>query len=114
MADVFLGQFKLPKPHHALGAGAGTHAEQTAAVMTAYERVCASDRPDWVIVVGDVNSTMAATLVAKKLVLPVAHLEAGLRSFDRTMPVEINRVLTDPLAHLLWAPPPHPHANLAG
>ena len=113
MADVFLRQFKLPKPHHALGAGAGTHAEQTGAVMTAYERVCASDRPDWVIVVGDVNSTMAATLVAKKLVLPVAHLEAGLRSFDRTMPEEINRVVTDALADLLWTPSPDADENLA-
>ena len=72
MSEVFLRQFRLPRPRHSLGAGGGTHAEQTAAVMTAYERVCRVDRPDWVIVVGDVNSTMAATLVAKKLVLPVA------------------------------------------
>jgi len=88
--------------------GGGTHAAQTAA----YERVCQSDRPDWVIVVGDVNSTMAATLVAKKLVLPVAHLEAGLRSFDRTMPEEINRLVTDVLADLLWTPSSDADANL--
>jgi UDP-N-acetylglucosamine 2-epimerase (non-hydrolysing) len=112
MSDVFLRQFRLPRPHFALGAGGGSHAEQTAAVMTAYERVCLSDRPDWVIVVGDVNSTMAATVVAKKLLLSVAHLEAGLRSFDRTMPEEINRLVTDALADLLWTPSPDGDANL--
>jgi UDP-N-acetylglucosamine 2-epimerase (non-hydrolysing) len=112
MSDVFLRQFKLPKPHYALGAGGGSHAEQTAAVMTSYERICRDDRPDWVIVVGDVNSTMAATLVAKKLVLSVAHLEAGLRSFDRSMPEEINRLVTDALADLLWTPSPDGDANL--
>jgi UDP-N-acetylglucosamine 2-epimerase (non-hydrolysing) len=113
MSDIFLRQFGLPQPHYALGAGGGSHAEQTAAVMTAYERVCVADRPDWVVVVGDVNSTMAATIVAKKLVLPVAHLEAGLRSFDRTMPEEINRLVTDALADLLWTPSPDADANLA-
>jgi UDP-N-acetylglucosamine 2-epimerase (non-hydrolysing) len=97
MSEVFLRQFRLPKPDYALGCGGGSHAEQTAGVMTAYERVCLSDRPDWVIVVGDVNSTMATTLAAKKLMLKVAHLEAGLRSFDRTMPEEINRLVTDAL-----------------
>jgi UDP-N-acetylglucosamine 2-epimerase (non-hydrolysing) len=112
MSDVFLRQFNLPRPHYALGAGGGSHAEQTAAVMTAYERVCMTDPPDWVIVVGDVNSTMAATLAAKKLTLSVAHLEAGLRSFDRTMPEEINRLVTDALADLLWTPSPDGDANL--
>jgi UDP-N-acetylglucosamine 2-epimerase (non-hydrolysing) len=112
MSDVFLRQFKLPKPSYALGAGGGSHAEQTAAVLIAYERVCVADRPDWVVVVGDVNSTMAATLVAKKLLLPVAHLEAGLRSFDRTMPEEINRLVTDALADLLWTPSPDGDTNL--
>jgi len=112
MSEVFLRQFGLPRPHYALGAGGGSHADQTAAVMIAFERVCLSDRPDWVIVVGDVNSTMAATLAAKKLVLQVAHLEAGLRSFDRTMPEEINRLVTDTLADLLWTPSPDGDANL--
>jgi UDP-N-acetylglucosamine 2-epimerase (non-hydrolysing) len=112
MSDVFMLQFGLPKPQHMLHASGDTHAEQTAAVMIAYERVCISDRPHWVVVVGDVNSTMAATLVAKKLLLPVAHLEAGLRSFDRTMPEEINRLVTDALADLLWTPSKDADENL--
>jgi UDP-N-acetylglucosamine 2-epimerase (non-hydrolysing) len=95
-----------------LGIGSGSHAQQTAAVMVAYEGICTSKRPDWVVVVGDVNSTMAATIVAKKLVLPVAHLEAGLRSFDRTMPEEINRIVTDSIADLLWTPSPDADSNL--
>ena len=113
MSDVFLRQFGLPRPSHMLGVGSGSHAQQTAAVMVAYEGVCMSERPDWVVVVGDVNSTMAAAIVAKKLVLPVAHLEAGLRSFDRTMPEEINRIVTDSIADLLWTPSPDADANLA-
>ena len=95
MSDVFLRQFGLPRPSHLLGVGSASHAQQTAAVMVAYEGVCMSSNPDWVVVVGDVNSTMAAAIVAKKLLLPVAHLEAGLRSFDRTMPEEINRIITN-------------------
>ena len=112
MSDVFLRQFGLPRPTYMLGAGSGSHAQQTAAVMSAYEGVCLSARPDLVVVVGDVNSTMAAAIVAKKIVLPVAHLEAGLRSFDRTMPEEINRVVTDSIADLLWTPSPDADANL--
>ncbi len=104
MSDVFLEEFRLPKPHYSLGVGSGSHAEQTAAVMVAYEKIAVAERPDWVVVIGDVNSTLAATLVAKKLNLRVAHLEAGLRSFDRTMPEEINRIVTDALADLLWTP----------
>ena len=83
MSDVFLRQFGLPQPSYFLGVGSGSHAKQTAAIMIAYENICMSTRPDWVVVVGDVNSTMAAAIVAKKLLLPVAHLEAGLRSFDQ-------------------------------
>ena len=113
MSDVFLRQFGLPEPSHLLGVGSASHAKQTAAVMTAYEDVCMSTRPDWVVVVGDVNSTMAAAIVAKKLLLPVAHLEAGLRSFDRTMPEEINRIVTDSIADLLWTPSPDADENLA-
>jgi UDP-N-acetylglucosamine 2-epimerase (non-hydrolysing) len=113
MSDVFLRQFNLPRPSHMLGVGSASHAQQTAAIMVAYEGVCLSRRPDWVVVVGDVNSTMAAAIVAKKLGLPVAHLEAGLRSFDRTMPEEINRIVTDSIADLLWTPSPDADANLA-
>ncbi len=113
MSDVFLRQFGLPRPSRLLNVGSATHARQTAAVMIAYEDVCMSSRPDWVVVVGDVNSTMAATIVAKKLLLPVAHLEAGLRSFDRAMPEEINRIVTDSIADLLWTPSPDADANLA-
>ena len=82
-ADLFR-DLGLPEPEVYLGVGSGSHGEQTAAVMAAYERVCLESRPDWVVVVGDVNSTMAAALVAAKLCIPVAHLEAGLRSRDRT------------------------------
>ncbi|HZB93507.1 MAG TPA: UDP-N-acetylglucosamine 2-epimerase (non-hydrolyzing), partial [Stellaceae bacterium] len=94
------------------GVGSGTHAEQTAGVMLAYERACLAQRPSWVVVVGDVNSTLACALAAKKLSLPVAHLEAGLRSGDRTMPEEINRVVTDAIADLLWTPSADADANL--
>ncbi len=113
MSDVFLRQFGLPAPSYSLGIGSASHAKQTAAVMIAYEDVCVLARPDWVVVVGDVNSTVAAAIVAKKLLLPVAHLEAGLRSFDRTMPEEINRILTDSIADLLWTPSPDADLNLA-
>ena len=112
MSEVFLRELGLPKPDHALGVGSGTHAEQTAAVMTSYEKVAEAEQPAWVVVVGDVNSTMAATIAAKKLHLNVAHLEAGLRSFDRTMPEEINRLVTDALADLLWTPSADGDANL--
>jgi UDP-N-acetylglucosamine 2-epimerase (non-hydrolysing) len=112
MSEVFLRQFGLPQPSHMLGVGSGSHAQQTADVMVAYERICLLQRPDWVVVVGDVNSTMAATIAAKKMLLPVAHLEAGLRSFDRTMPEEINRIVTDAIADLLWTPSADADINL--
>ncbi|MBL8698828.1 MAG: UDP-N-acetylglucosamine 2-epimerase (non-hydrolyzing) [Alphaproteobacteria bacterium] len=104
MSDAFFRDLDLPKPHHFLGIGSGSHAEQTAGVMVAYERLCLSDRPDLVVVVGDVNSTVAAALVATKLHIPCAHLEAGLRSRDRRMPEEINRLVTDAISDLLWTP----------
>lgn len=112
MSDVFLQQLGLPQPDLHLGIGSGTHAEQTAGVMLAYERVCLDRAPDWIVVVGDVNATAACALVAKKLCLPVAHLEAGLRSGDRTMPEEINRIVTDAIADVLWTPSPDADANL--
>jgi UDP-N-acetylglucosamine 2-epimerase (non-hydrolysing) len=104
MSGSFFAEFGLPEPHVSLGVGSGSHAEQTARVMVAYEKVLQETRPDLVVVVGDVNSTMAATLAASKLHIRVAHLEAGLRSRDRRMPEEINRLVTDVLADILWAP----------
>jgi UDP-N-acetylglucosamine 2-epimerase (non-hydrolysing) len=104
MSDAFFADLNLPRPDIHLGVGSGTHAEQTGKVMIAYEQILTELRPDLIIVVGDVNSTVAATLAAVKLGLRVAHLEAGLRSFDRTMPEEINRILTDAIADILWTP----------
>jgi UDP-N-acetylglucosamine 2-epimerase (non-hydrolysing) len=115
MSDAFFKDLELPDPHIHLGIGSGSHAEQTGSVMMAYERVLLEEMPALVVVVGDVNSTMACTIAASKLVYPpsagqparrpiVAHLEAGLRSNDRTMPEEINRLVTDALADFLWTP----------
>ncbi len=112
MSGAFFADLGLPEPDIHLGVGSGSHAEQTAGVLVAYEKVCLAQAPDWVVVVGDVNSTIAATLAAKKLNLPVAHLEAGLRSGDRTMPEEINRILTDSVADLLWTPSADGEDNL--
>jgi UDP-N-acetylglucosamine 2-epimerase (non-hydrolysing) len=112
MSDVFWQDLDLPAPDLHLNVGSGTHAEQTAGVMVAYERGCLADPPDWVVVVGDVNSTAACAIVAKKLCLPLAHLEAGLRSGDRSMPEEINRLVTDAIADLLWTPSRDADENL--
>src|SRR5436190_1402017 len=98
MSKLFFEELQLPKPDVDLGVGSGTHAEQTAKVMVELEKLLTAHRPDLVVVVGDVNSTMAAAIVSAKLCLPVAHIEAGLRSFDRTMPEEINRLVTDALS----------------
>jgi UDP-N-acetylglucosamine 2-epimerase (non-hydrolysing) len=102
MSSVFFDQLGIPKPDVDLGIGSGTHAQQTAAIMAAFEPVVVDWRPDLVLVVGDVNSTLACALVACKLGIAVAHVEAGLRSFDRTMPEEINRLLTDQLSDFLF------------
>ena len=112
MSDVFFADLGIPAPDLHLGVGSGTHAEQTARVMLALESVLQRQRPDLVVVVGDVNSTLAASLVAVKLRIPVAHVEAGLRSFDRDMPEEINRMLTDAIADLLLTPSPDADLNL--
>jgi UDP-N-acetylglucosamine 2-epimerase (non-hydrolysing) len=132
MSDVFFQDLELPEPEIHLGVGSGTHAEQTGQVMMAYEKILIEKCPDLVIVVGDVNSTVACTLAAVKLPVhsskliaqsktkdsiskmrpQVAHLEAGLRSFDRTMPEEINRMVTDTLADILWTPSPDGDENL--
>jgi UDP-N-acetylglucosamine 2-epimerase (non-hydrolysing) len=112
MSDVFFDELGLPAPDVHLGVGSGTHAQQTARVMEAIEPVLVERQPDWVVVVGDVNSTVAAALVAAKLGLRVAHVEAGLRSFDRTMPEELNRIVTDHLADRLFTTEPSGGVNL--
>jgi UDP-N-acetylglucosamine 2-epimerase (non-hydrolysing) len=112
MSDVFFHELGIPAPKINLGVGSGSHAAQTAAIMTKFESVCLAEKPDWVVVVGDVNSTMACTLVCSKMGIRVAHVEAGLRSFDRTMPEEVNRVVTDALAELLLTPSPDADENL--
>src|SRR4051794_25905034 len=112
MSQLFLDELGLPPPDENLGVGSGSHAEQTARVMIGIEPVLLARRPRWVVVYGDVNSTLAAALVAAKLEIPVVHVEAGLRSFDRSMPEEINRVLTDQLASLLFTPSDDGDANL--
>jgi len=112
MSDAFFHDLGLPEPHIHLNVGSGTHAEQTGKVLIEYEKVLFEKKPDLVIVVGDVNSTVAAALAAVKLGIKVAHLEAGLRSFDRTMPEEINRIITDSIADILWTPSPDGDENL--
>src|SRR5689334_12115257 len=112
MSDSFFRDLELPEPDTHLGVGSGSHAAQTAAVMERFEPVVLSEKPDWVLVVGDVNSTIACALVCVKLGVKVAHVEAGLRSRDRTMPEEINRLLTDQIADLLSTPSPDADENL--
>jgi len=104
MSDVFLEDLEMPAPDIDLGIGSSSHAQQTAGIMVELEKVIQDITPDLVVVYGDVNSTLASTLVAKKMNIKVAHVEAGLRSFDRTMPEEINRIVTDALADLLFTP----------
>lgn len=112
MSQVFFDQLSIPRPDINLNVGSGSHAVQTAGVMAAFEPLVRSLRPDLVLVVGDVNSTLACALVAVKLGVPVAHVEAGLRSFDRSMPEEINRVLTDQISEVLFTTERSAAANL--
>jgi UDP-N-acetylglucosamine 2-epimerase (non-hydrolysing) len=112
MSDVFFTQLAIPEPDWNLGVGSGSHARQTAEVMTAFEPVVLEAKPDVVLVYGDINSTMAAALVCSKLLVRIGHVEAGLRSFDRTMPEEINRVVTDRLSDLLFTPSEDGDLNL--
>jgi UDP-N-acetylglucosamine 2-epimerase (non-hydrolysing) len=102
MSDDFFSDLDIPNPDINLAVGSGTHAEQTARVMLAFERVCLSEMPDWVVVVGDVNSTLACSVTARKLGINVAHVEAGLRSRDMSMPEEVNRLCTDAVSNLLF------------
>ena len=112
MSQVFFDELELPKPEINLEAGSGSHASQTAQVMLRFEPVLLERKPDWIVVPGDINSTLACALVASKLGIKVAHVEAGLRSGDRTMPEEINRLLTDQLSDLLLTPSPDGDENL--
>ncbi len=112
MAGVFFEELGLARPDHALGAGGGTHAQQTAAMLLGLEPILTAEQPDAVLIYGDTNSTLAGALAAAKLGLPVAHVEAGLRSFDRRMPEELNRVLADHLATWSFAPTPTAVENL--
>ncbi|MFH1058598.1 MAG: UDP-N-acetylglucosamine 2-epimerase (non-hydrolyzing) [Pseudomonadota bacterium] len=112
MSAAFFADLGLPGPHLHLGVGSGPHGAQTARCLEAYEQVLMTEPPAWVVVAGDVNSTIACALAAAKLMIPVAHLEAGLRSFDRSMPEEINRLLTDQISDLLWTHSPEADANL--
>jgi UDP-N-acetylglucosamine 2-epimerase (non-hydrolysing) len=112
MSDSFFKDLSLPEPDMHLGVGSGTHAEQTGNVLIKFEKILLEERPHLVIVVGDVNSTLACALAAVKLHIPVAHVEAGLRSFDRTMPEEINRMLTDAISDYLFTPSPDADENL--
>lgn len=106
MNEVFFEELGIPQPDVFMGAGGGSHAQQTAKIMTAFEELCQASRPDAVLVVGDVNSTLACAIVAKKLQIPVAHVEAGLRSGDMSMPEEINRLVTDSIADWFFVTEP--------
>jgi UDP-N-acetylglucosamine 2-epimerase (non-hydrolysing) len=112
MSDVFFTQLEIPEPDFNLEVGSGTHAVQTAEIMRRFEPVVLEQKPDLVLVYGDINSTVAAALVCSKLLVPVGHVEAGLRSFDREMPEEINRIVTDRLSNLLFTPSEDGDANL--
>jgi len=112
MSDAFFRDLAMPKPHFHLEIGSGSHAEQTGGVMIAYEKIAMQEKPDWIVVVGDVNSTAACAMVGAKLWIPVVHLEAGLRSGDRQMPEEINRLVTDAIADVLWTPSHDADENL--
>ncbi len=112
MSEIFFRDLGIPKPDIYLGVGSGSHALQTAKLMTSFEKVLINEKPEWIIVVGDVNSTLACSLVASKMGVKIAHVEAGLRSFDRSMPEEINRIVTDSLADALFVSEPSGLVNL--
>src|SRR5882724_263160 len=112
MSRVFFRDLNMPNPEFNLEVGSASHAVQTAEIMKRFEEVCCSVKPDLVIVAGDVNSTLACALTAVKLFIPVAHIEAGLRSFDRTMPEEINRIVTDAVSDLLFTTEQSGNQNL--
>ena len=102
MSAIFQSEFQMPPPYAELKIGSGSHAVQTGKIMASYEVLCSKDKPDWTMVFGDVNSTLACSLVSAKMNIPIVHAEAGLRSWDRTMPEEINRIVTDSVSTLFW------------
>lgn len=112
MSDIFFEQLQIPRPDYHMGIGSGTHSVQTAKMMMGLEEIFLNEKPDWVIVYGDVNSTLAAALVCSKNQIKICHVEAGLRSYDRTMPEEINRIVTDQLSDLLLTPSIDGNENL--
>jgi UDP-N-acetylglucosamine 2-epimerase (non-hydrolysing) len=112
MSDIFFQQLNIPEPDYNLNVGSGSHAQQTSEIIARLEPVILETRPDAVLVYGDVNSTVAAALVCSKLLVPIGHVEAGLRSFDRTMPEEVNRILTDRVADYLFTPSKDGDENL--
>lgn len=113
MSALFFRELEIPAPDVHLGAGGGTHAEQTAKMLVGIERILASERPDWLLIYGDTNSTVAGALAAAKVHVPIAHVESGLRSFNRRMPEEVNRVVADHLSTLLLCPNATAQRNLA-
>jgi len=112
MSSSFFDELKIPKPHINLGIGSGTHAEQIGKTMIAFEKIISKEKPDWIVVVGDVNATLSCSIVAKKEQIKLCHIEAGLRSADMSMPEEINRIVTDRLSDLLLTPDKYSYQNL--
>ena len=112
MSQIFFDELGIPKPDIYLGVGSASHAQQTARIMVEFEKILLAEKPDIVLVIGDVNSTLACAVTAAKLTVPVVHVEAGLRSYDRTMPEEVNRIVTDALSDLLLTPSPDADENL--
>ena len=112
MSDVFFGELGIPQPHYNLGVGSASHGKQTAAMISGIEDVLSAEKPDWLVVYGDTNSTLAAAVAASKMHIPIAHIEAGLRSFNKGMPEEINRILCDHVSTLLFSPTQAGYKNL--
>jgi len=112
MSEVFINELEIPRPDYNLGVGSGNHGQQTAAMIVGLEEILLKENPDWLVVYGDTNSTLAAAIAGSKLQIPVAHIEAGLRSFNKTMPEEINRILCDHVSTLLFSPTPTGYNNL--
>ena len=112
MSEVFFNQLKMNKPNYMLNVGSGNHGEQTAKMMVDIEKIVENEKPKGMVVYGDTNSTLAGALIAAKLHLPIFHIEAGLRSYNKEMPEEINRVLTDHISKVLFAPSPIAIQNL--